>query len=45
MDLAGVMANGTSGASDVGSTPVLLIYRSPGAVSTPADNSVSISSN
>jgi hypothetical protein len=45
MDLAGVIVNGTSGASDMGSTLVLLIYRSPSAVSTPPGNSVSISSN
>jgi len=35
MDLAGVIANSGSGASYVGSTLVLLIYRSPSAVSTP----------
>jgi hypothetical protein len=45
MDLAGVIAGWHVVPATAGSTLVLLIYRSPSAVSTPPGNAVSISSN
>jgi hypothetical protein len=45
MDLAGVIAGWHVVPAPAGSPLVLLIYRSPSAVSTPPGNSVSISSN